>query len=90
MRSEGEEPPKCIYQLYYEQVRGSGTATASSEGLVFTFPSPSPTIAFEDSTLDSVRQAWAAVMGPEAEGDAVEYMVFPDREGAGDDDDIYD
>ncbi|KAB5517359.1 GDP dissociation inhibitor-domain-containing protein [Coniochaeta sp. 2T2.1] len=80
----GDEAPKCLYQLEYQQSRGS-TAT-KTDGKVLHLPAPSLGLAFDDSTLDSVRQAWKTVMGAEAEGPDMEYMVFSDREPA----DAYD
>lgn len=76
--------PECLYQMCYDQ-RGGEPVQSSPDDLVFNLQSPSPSLAFKDSTLDSVRDAWKVVMG-DAAGDA-EYMVFADREGAMDDDD---
>jgi Rab proteins geranylgeranyltransferase component A len=52
---------------------------------MFTFPSSSYSLAFDDSTLEPVRMAWDKVMGEHADGP--DYMQFPAREGADDDDD---
>jgi hypothetical protein len=79
-------PPKCLYQLYYEQSQGNGRTEA--QGQAFVFPAPSAALSFQDSTLSAVREAWKLVMGSASAEE--EYMVFADREGAGDDDEIYD
>ena len=78
------EASRCIYQLYYEQSRGS--TASQTDGKVLQLPAPALGLAFDDSVLDSVRQAWKLVMGPEAEDLETEYMVFSDREPA----DAYD
>ncbi|KAK4192509.1 putative rab proteins geranylgeranyltransferase component A [Podospora australis] len=83
-----DSTPKCLYQLRYDQ-RGSDETPASKDASVFHLQSPSPSLAFNDSALESVREAWKAVMGDTAVD--AEYMTFTDREGAmGDDDDVYD
>ncbi|KAB5528825.1 GDP dissociation inhibitor-domain-containing protein [Coniochaeta sp. 2T2.1] len=76
----GDEGPKCLYQLYYQQSRGS--TAIRTDGKVVHLPAPSLGLAFDDSTLDSVRQAWKTVMGADAEDPDTEYMVFSDREPA--------
>lgn len=84
-----DQTPKCLYQLYYEQA--SSQSEPSIEGQVFTFPPPSVSLAFDDSTLEPVHQAWKMAMGAAAEDQEAEYMTFPDREGVGDnDDDMYE
>jgi len=80
------ETPKCLYQLYYEQ--SSALSAAQVDGRVFTLPAPSPTLAVSDGILDSVHEAWRAVMGPEAQALEEGYMKFVDREGMDDDDDV--
>jgi hypothetical protein len=77
-----DETPSCLYQLYYQQSRGS--SATKTDGKVLQLPAPSLGLAFDDSTLESVREAWKAVMGSEVEDS--EYMVFSDREPA----DAYD
>lgn len=59
-------------------------------GNVATFGLPLLDLAFNDSTLDPVRQAWDMAMGQEANAEGVEYLVFDDREGVVDDDDVFD
>ncbi|KAH6854949.1 GDP dissociation inhibitor-domain-containing protein [Chaetomium sp. MPI-CAGE-AT-0009] len=77
---------QVLYQLQYEQLAGADTFKA--EGSIFTLPAPSPSLSFDDSVLEPVREGWEKVMG-EAAVEA-EYMVFEDREGAMDDDDVYE
>ncbi|KAK3298519.1 GDP dissociation inhibitor-domain-containing protein [Chaetomium fimeti] len=84
--TNGDQPSQALYQLQYEQLAGADTFKA--EGSVFTLPAPSPSLSFDDSVLEPVREGWEKVMG-EAAVEA-EYMVFEDREGAMDDDDVYE
>ncbi|KAL2169689.1 hypothetical protein VTG60DRAFT_5742 [Thermothelomyces hinnuleus] len=82
----GAEAPQILFRLQYEQLAGADVT--SIEGSVVTFPTPSPSLAFNDSVLEPVREAWTKVIG-EAAAEA-QYMVFEDREGAVDDDDVYE
>lgn len=84
--ADGQEVPPCIYQLYYEQ--SVGASSLNVDGSVATFSSCLSSLAFDDSLLDSVQQAWELVTGSSGQ-DKTEYMRFEDREG-GDDDDAYD
>ncbi|KAH6628373.1 GDP dissociation inhibitor-domain-containing protein [Chaetomium tenue] len=81
-----DQPSQVLYQLQYEQLAGLDTFKA--EGSIFTLPAPSPSLSFDDSVLGPVREGWEKVMGEAAAG--AEYMVFEDREGAMDDDDVYE
>ncbi|KAK7415225.1 Rab proteins geranylgeranyltransferase component A [Neonectria punicea] len=79
-------PSPCIYQLYYDQC--GGTPSLVVDDSTATFPLPPVDLAFNDSILDTVQEAWNMVMGgSNEEGD--EYMKFDDREG-GNDDDAFD
>jgi hypothetical protein len=80
--ADGGDAPACLYQLHYQQSRGSSTCKA--DGSVIQLPAPSLNLAFDDSVLDTVRQAWKTAMGSEV--DDQDYMVFSDREPA----DAYD
>lgn len=80
-----QEPPKSLYQLSYEQ--NSSPPSLDVDGNVGTFAAPSLSLAFDDSVLDPVRQAWNMVAGDAAE-EGVEYMVFEDREGVTEEDDL--
>jgi len=81
--------PACLYQLYYEQA-ATASSSAAFNGGVFDLPRPPLDLAFKDVSLDPVKEAWKAVMGPLTEGEDAEYMQFQDREGMGDDDNEYD
>ncbi|RGP67194.1 hypothetical protein FLONG3_8589 [Fusarium longipes] len=83
--SNGQDVNPLLYQLYYEQ--GDGINTLSIDGNIATFSPASQSMAFDDSILDSVHEAWKFVnAGSE---DVLEYMTFEDRE-AGSDDELYE
>lgn len=86
----GGSQPVCLYKLQYEQSLSSREPTSTTRGGVttFAFPSPSLDLAFDDSCLESVKDAWKVVVRDDTPEDA--YMVFEDREGVGDDDEVYD
>lgn len=50
---------------------------------VFSFPPPSLDLAFEDETVDMIKQAWVKIVGDEVAHD--DFMIFEDREGTSDD-----
>ncbi|KAI1741856.1 rab protein geranylgeranyltransferase component A [Xylaria scruposa] len=79
-----------LYKLYYEQGTSAREPVIKSQGsaTVFEFPSPSVGLAFDDTSLAAVKEAWKIVMNNEVSDD--EFMKFEDREGMGDDDDISD
>ncbi|RFN46870.1 hypothetical protein FIE12Z_8899 [Fusarium flagelliforme] len=77
----GQYVASPIYQLYYEQ--GDGTKSLSIDGNIATFSSTPQGLAFDDSILDTVHEAWEFVNSGSA--DALEYMVFEDREPGSDD-----
>ncbi|KAJ9155565.1 Rab proteins geranylgeranyltransferase [Pleurostoma richardsiae] len=83
-----DQTPPCLYQLYYEQA--AGRSEPRIDGSIFQMPRPSVNLAFDDSTLEPVRKAWQMAFGAAAEEADAEYMVFTDREGVGDDDDVYE
>ncbi|KAL2131620.1 hypothetical protein VTI74DRAFT_4804 [Chaetomium olivicolor] len=83
--SDGQPPP-TLCKLQYDQLDGSKALEV--EGSLVTLPAPSFSLSFDDSTLEPVKEAWKHVMG-DAAVDA-EYMTFTDREGAMDDDDVYE
>lgn len=86
---EDGAPPKCLYQLSYEQKTSSAAATKLAvDGQILEFPTPPLSLTFDDDALDPVQEAWRRVVGEAvaAEND-VQYMVFADREGVGDEDD---
>jgi len=79
-----EDIPSSLYQLYYEQAVAPNEIRSTNR--TFDFPAPSPDLAFSDSALAPVKEAWKLVMGG-GDVDEDEYMKFQDREGVGDDDD---
>lgn len=48
----------------------------------YLFPPSSLDLAFEDDTLDLVKEAWKIVVGDEV--DDADFMMFDDREGTSD------
>ncbi|KAF7550668.1 hypothetical protein G7Z17_g5542 [Cylindrodendrum hubeiense] len=80
---EASSSPPCIYQLYYNQC--TGTSSLVDDGNTATFPLPPVDLAFNDSVLDPVQEAWNMVLGG-SNDEGAEYMKFEDREGGGDDD----
>lgn len=86
---EADETPKVLYRLSYDQTGGLETPLSVSSENIATF-SPLPLdIAFNDSILSPVKNAWGLVKGQDIADDA-EYLVFEDREGANDEDDVFD
>ncbi|KAM0356159.1 hypothetical protein ACHAPU_000554 [Fusarium lateritium] len=84
--SNGQDVIAPIYQLYYEQ--SSGTNTLSVDRNVATFLPPPMSLAFDDSILDPVYEAWQLV-NADSKDKPVDYMHFEDREG-GTEDDLYE
>ncbi|KAF1962724.1 rab geranylgeranyl transferase escort protein-like protein [Byssothecium circinans] len=76
--------PTVLCSIRYEQ-RAVATTVTPAEGSnhhVINF-SPTPLdLAFDDSVLDRVQDAWQRIMGDEAD----EFLVFEDREAYTDDD----
>lgn len=79
------EEAKALWSLRYTQLGRvsddveAGQATACEiQPNVFCFPPPSLDLAFDDGTIDLVKQAWRMIMGDEASED--EFMKFEDRE----------
>lgn len=87
LAAEGQEPPKSLYQLYYEQT-GYDTPSVDVDGQSAVFSLLPLDLAFNDSVLDPVRKAWEMVMPDVTEEEAAEYMVFTDREGADAEDEL--
>ena len=76
------------FQLYYEQAIPSTGFT--QEDKVFKFAAASTSLAFDDTTLAPVREAWKLIVGSVSEEEEAEYLKFQDREGMGEDDSVYD
>ena len=82
--ADGADAPKCIWKMHYTQAAGNGAF--GIEGNIGTFDLISPEMAFNDDVLPPVQQAWEMVTGADnGEG----YMKFEDREGANDEDDVF-
>ncbi|KAG5929209.1 hypothetical protein E4U42_006810 [Claviceps africana] len=79
-------PAKCLWRLHYEQTCSDSSFTVKDH--IGTFGSFAPDLAFNDSILEPVQQAWQAVVGPDA--DTSGYMRFEDREGVQDDEGAFD
>lgn len=82
--------PQCLYRLYYEYSPSPERTGSEVEGHILTLPGSIFGLAFDDSTLEPVHEAYKVVMGPVADDLETEYMSFPDREGAEDYDDGYE
>ncbi|KAI0204264.1 rab protein geranylgeranyltransferase component A [Astrocystis sublimbata] len=85
-----ENGVEILYKLFYEQATSGREPVVTTQGTstVFEFPAPSLGLAFNDGILSAVQEAWKVVTKGEALDD--EFMKFEDREGMGDDDDVYD
>ncbi|KAL7757896.1 hypothetical protein ACKLNR_012423 [Fusarium oxysporum f. sp. zingiberi] len=81
--SNGQDVSSPIYQVYYEQSGGSNSLSIDRD--IATFSLPSLGLAFDDSILDSVHEAWKLI-NADSEGTSADYMQFEDREGGVDDD----
>ncbi|KAI0428243.1 rab protein geranylgeranyltransferase component A [Xylaria sp. FL1042] len=78
-----------LYKLYYDQASSSRQSLVTPRGsaIVFEFPSPSLSLAFDDGGLEAVHEAWKLIMKNQSDDT---FMQFEDRESMGDDDDVYD
>lgn len=86
--SADRELPKCLYRLHYEQ-RG-GTGSFSADDSTGTFASLPLDLAFPDSVLTSVKEAWNMVKaGDMGDDDEEGYMKFEDRGGIADEEDAF-
>lgn len=77
---------EILFELRYEQTRASTGNHVG--GNTYAFPPPSLDLAFDDSTLGNVEDAYLHVLG-RIGGDQVQetpYMVFESRERFDDDD----
>ncbi|KAL4997056.1 GDP dissociation inhibitor [Aspergillus recurvatus] len=73
---------RVLWSLRYTQLgRAVGGETRPANVVsdnVIRFPAPSLDLAFDDSTIDLVKDAWSIIIGDEASPD--EFMMFDDRE----------
>lgn len=85
--SQGQEHTlEKLYSLFYVQSATQSQATAKDG--IYTMPSSSLDLAFDDSLLDNVEDAWKSTLADGEDSD--QFMTFEDREqmnGEDDDDD---
>ncbi|OAA54187.1 rab proteins geranylgeranyltransferase component A [Cordyceps fumosorosea ARSEF 2679] len=86
----GQAIPEVVYKLQYEQVGAKTPSLDVDEEGIVTFGAPVLDLAFRDTTLQPVRQAWEKLTGLAGEEADAEYYVFEDREGVDDEDDVFD
>jgi hypothetical protein len=76
--------PKILYSVYYEQ--RPGMSVNSHQENISGLACSSLDLAFDDTTLDNVEDAWMAMMGLNADDQVSQadvigtYMRFEDRE----------
>jgi hypothetical protein len=75
------QAPEVLYRLSYTQHQ---RPSHSSNPNIVTLPTLPLDLAFNDAALASVKTAWETCKRDDDSDD--EYMLFEDREGAGDDD----
>lgn len=85
--SHGEDKPEAIYKVAYQQAHAAASDSADASD---TLPSLPLDLAFSDTALGPVKDAWTKVMGQAAEDGDIVYMKFEDREGVGDEEDVYE
>ncbi|KAL4973333.1 GDP dissociation inhibitor [Aspergillus desertorum] len=82
LQSSAEPDARVLWSLRYTQlgraVGGKAYRANVVSDNVIRFPAPSLDLAFDDSTIDLVKDAWSIVIGDEASPD--EFMKFEDRE----------
>ncbi|CCF42190.1 rab protein geranylgeranyltransferase component A [Colletotrichum higginsianum] len=84
---DGDGQPQAIYKVAYQQAKAAPSASADASDVLPSLPFD---LAFSDTALEPVREAWTNVMGPVADDPDIEYMKFEDREGVDDDEDSYE
>ncbi|KAK1985402.1 rab protein geranylgeranyltransferase component A [Colletotrichum cereale] len=84
---DGESRPQVIYKVAYEQAKATSPASADASDILPSLPLD---LAFSDTALEPVREAWMKVVGPVPDDPDTQYMKFEDREGVGDEDDVYE
>ncbi|KAL4984399.1 GDP dissociation inhibitor [Aspergillus falconensis] len=82
LQSSMRPEARVLWSLRYTQLgRAVGGETRPANVVsdnVIRFPAPSLDLAFDDSTVDLVKDAWSIIVGDEASPD--EFMKFEDRE----------
>lgn len=86
LQAEGPQA-SALWSLRYTQLgrlgdNRSSCSIRSYSPNVFGFPPPSLDLAFEDQTVDLVKEAWIQIVGSSVPHD--EFMIFEDREGTSD------
>ncbi|KAI8262992.1 Rab proteins geranylgeranyltransferase component A [Colletotrichum sp. SAR11_239] len=84
---DGANCPQAVYKVAYEQARAAASVSSDTSLVVPSLPLD---LAFSDAALDPVKDTWTKVMGSAAEDPDVQYMKFEDREGVGEEDDVYE
>ncbi|KAG6000223.1 hypothetical protein E4U21_005685 [Claviceps maximensis] len=84
--ASSSQPVKCLWRLHYQQTCGDGSFAVQDN--IGTFGRFAPDLTFNDAVLEPVQEAWQTVVGSEA--DKSSYMRFEDREGAQDEEDVFD
>lgn len=88
IRAEGL-PDSVLWSLRYTHSgclgNGELRQLTAEDGIpnYYVFPPSGLDLAFEDDTLDLVKQAWRKVVGDEV--DDADFMMFDDRDGTSDD-----
>ena len=87
VESTADPDAAVLWSMRYTQLGHDSTqAGAPAPSLTrlskdtFCFPPPNLDLAFDDSMIDVVKDAWRLVMG--AQANESEFMEFEDREGA--------
>ncbi|KAL7900797.1 GDP dissociation inhibitor [Trichoderma sp. SZMC 28014] len=89
LSQSNQEPPKILYQLYYEQT-GVDAPSVNIDGQTAEFSLLPLDLAFNDSVLDPVKSAWDMINLNATDEERAEYLVFTDREGADAEDEFDD
>lgn len=87
LQAEGPQAV-ALWSMRYTQLghlsNGKTPATIQTHSPhIFSFPPSSLDLAFEDETVDMIKEAWVKIVGDEVVDN--EFMIFEDREGASDD-----
>ncbi|OHE99757.1 rab protein geranylgeranyltransferase component A [Colletotrichum orchidophilum] len=83
----GDDQPQAIYKVTYEQAGAASSVSADASDVLPSLPLD---LAFSDTALGPVKEAWTKVVGSAAEDPDIVYMKFEDREGVGDEEDVYE
>ncbi|KAI3557490.1 rab protein geranylgeranyltransferase component A [Colletotrichum abscissum] len=84
---DSEHKPQAIYKVAYQQAHAAASNSADASEVLPSLPLD---LAFSDTALEPIKDVWTKVMGPAAEDPDIVYMKFEDREGVGDEEDVYE